>query len=125
MKKIDLDTNYKKFKWKSISVETKARELELSKDYDFTYRNFSKMTHPSSTTGQDYLTNGDIVKAILPFKFIDKMIQAKVLFISHYLIKTLILIHEEFGLKSDYRYLNEKILDNLTSYYNILNSEIL
>ncbi|NQV18347.1 MAG: hypothetical protein HQ534_07390 [Armatimonadetes bacterium] len=123
--KIDSETDYEKFKWKSISVETKSRELGLSEDYDFIYRSFSKITHPSSTTGQNYIaTKKDIVKSIVPVKFIDKMIPAKVLFISLYLIKTLTLIHEDFDLKSDYRFLNKKILDSLTSYFNILNSEI-
>lgn len=125
LKKIDLDTDYENFKWKSISVETKARELGLSEDYDFIYRSCSKMTHPSSITGQDYLKiKGSLGEAILPSEFNDKMIPERILIISQGLIKTLSLIYKVFELKPECKFLSKRILDNLISYYDTLNPEI-
>ena len=125
LKKIDSDTNYNKFKWKSISVETKAKEIGMSEDYDMVYRYCSKITHPSSTTGQAYLINkNENVKAILPFDYKDNLIPDKIIFIARCLIKTLSLLNQEFDPKLIQSHLNENVLQNLTKRFNILNPEI-
>ncbi|MCK4359240.1 MAG: hypothetical protein KAW92_10970 [Candidatus Cloacimonetes bacterium] len=125
LKKIDSNTDYEKFKWKSISAEEKAKELDLTKEYELLYRNWSESAHPSSTTGQDYLNiKGSIVKAIMPSEFNGRMIPERILLLSQGLIKTLSLIYKEFELKPEYKFLNKKILDKLTSHYNTLNPEI-
>jgi hypothetical protein len=125
LKKIDSDTNYNTFKWKAISVETKANELGISQNYDFLYRHCSKITHPSSTTGQVYLlSKNETVKAILPFNYKDNLKPDKILFITRCLIETLSLINKEFDSKLIQNHLNKNILQNLTKRFNILNPVI-
>lgn len=125
LKSIDTHTNYEKFRWKNISTEQKSKELQLNKEYEILYRNWSELIHASSTTGQDYLKiENSSAKAIIPSDFNDDMIPHRLLFLSQYLIDALALVYKEYKFNSKNELLNEEIIDSLVKHYNDLNPVI-
>lgn len=121
LKSIDSSTDYDKFKWNSIRIREKFKDLNIQENY-LTFKYLSNSLHPSPASGDKYLKIiNDITYPIFPKKYKDNMISDRLDFLVHYLLEILIFLHEDELLNINDKILNDNKLKNLTKRYIILN----